>query len=140
MNKPTLGDQELEVLQFVAERAPIAMNQAAEQFGEMKGLARTTVLTVLERLRKKGYLTRRKKGSVYHYSPTLSKTQILHGLVSDFVEQRLGGSLHPFIAYLAQEPGLSEEEFKKLEQLVRKMEAQKLDVQQRQAQPKEEQP
>src|SRR5207249_331104 len=60
MEQPSLGDQELEVLRFVAEHAPISVGEVAERFGEPRGLARTTILTVMERLRKKGFLTRSK--------------------------------------------------------------------------------
>ena len=122
MGSPPLGKQESELLHFIADHAPIAMNQAAEKFGEPRNLARTTVLTVMERLRKKGYLSRERIEGIYYYSPTVPKKQLLSSLVSEFVEQRLGGSLQPFIAYLAQEPGLSKEELKKLEQIVETLE------------------
>ena len=58
--KPGLGEQELALLRFVTDRAPVTVRAALAQFGEPRGLARTTVLTVMERLRTKGYLRRQK--------------------------------------------------------------------------------
>ena len=48
MERPSLGDQELELLRFVTEHAPISVGEAARQFGEPRQLARNTVLTVME--------------------------------------------------------------------------------------------
>ena len=40
--------------------------QAAQYFGATQGLARTTILSVMERLREKGYLVREKRDGVVH--------------------------------------------------------------------------
>jgi predicted transcriptional regulator len=123
MEIPTLGDQELDVLRFVAEHAPISVGEVAQQFGEPRGLARTTILTVMERLRKKGYLTRSKPERPARYSPRFPQTEVMRGLVREFVEKTLGGSLSPFVAYLAEAKGLSEVELTVLRRLVGDLEA-----------------
>ena len=121
-NQPPLGEQELEILRYVAERAPLSVRDAADQFGESHGLARTTILTVMERLRKKGYLSRRKVERIYVYSPVISQSQLLQGLVRSFVEKTLGGSLTPFVAYLAESKRLSPKEVAALKALMEEME------------------
>jgi len=121
MKKPSLGEKELELLRFVTDHAPIAMGDVAEQYGSQRGLARTTMHTVLERLRRKGYLTREKIGGVYQYSPCVERTELLTNLVSDFMQRVLRGSLTPFTAYLAQHPDLREEELDELKELVRSL-------------------
>lgn len=122
--KPTnLGDQELQVLQFVTDNAPVSVREAAEHFGATRGLARTTILTVMERLRKKGYLTRQPgaERGAFVYSPALQKTELMQTLVHDFVEKTLGGSLTPFVAYLADARDLSKGEVAELRRLVEAM-------------------
>ena len=42
MELPPLGDQELELLRFITERAPITVREAAESYGKDRSLARTT--------------------------------------------------------------------------------------------------
>ena len=83
---------------------------------------RTTVLNVMERLRKKGFLKRKQTAGVYQYSPSLSKAELLRGLVREFVDQSLGGSLSPFVAYLIEEARLTEQELHDLKQMVRDLE------------------
>lgn len=119
--RPPLGEQELEVFRFVADQGPITVGQVAERFGEPRGLARTTILTVMERLRKKGYLTRAQTSGVFHYSSPLSPPEVLRGIVQQFVERTLGGSLTPFMAYLAEERKLTEEEVSDLRRFVEEL-------------------
>ena len=118
MEKPALGDQELEVLRFIADRAPISAREVVEGFGEDRNLARTTILTVIERLRKKGYLARRRKDGVFHYSPRVPQNEVVQSLVRDFVERTLGGSVSPLMAYLVRTRSLSDTEVAELEGLV----------------------
>jgi predicted transcriptional regulator len=119
--KPPLGDQQLEVFNYVADHAPITLNEVAKQYGEPCGLARTTVLTVMEKLRAKGYLTRAKQGGVYRYFPNVNPKEVQKGLIQNFIEKTLGGSIIPFIAYLGEKTDFTEEEIaalkKRLEEL-----------------------
>ncbi len=121
----TLGDQELEVLQFISYRAPVTVREVSDEWGVPRGRARTTVLTMMERLRKKGYLLRDGadgEGS-FQYRPAVAPQAVLHNLVRDFVQKTLGGSVTPFVAYLADTPdGLSETEVAELRKLVDDME------------------
>ncbi|MCS7186197.1 MAG: BlaI/MecI/CopY family transcriptional regulator [Armatimonadetes bacterium] len=122
---PRVGRMEAEILRFVTEHHPVTVREVAEYFAQTKGYARTTVLTVMERLRKKGYLKRKKVGNTYQYSPSQPKTALFQSLVRDFVQSVLGGSIAPFVAYLSQEAKLSDEELRELRQLVLELEERK---------------
>jgi len=117
----TIGDQELALLRFVAEYGPISVGEAAERFGAPRGLARSTVLTVMERLRAKKRLTRKRSGGVYLYASPEKADALLSGVVRSFVETTLSGSLSPFVAYLSDSDRVSEEELAELERLVKKL-------------------
>jgi predicted transcriptional regulator len=110
------------VLRLVADEHPISVREVADKLADTSGQARTTVLTVLERLRKKGYLTRRKTGGINRYSPRVAMTQLLQSLVGDFVHRVLGGSVSPFVAYLGQKTEVDPEELEELKRLVRELE------------------
>lgn len=118
--KPTLGEQELEVLRFVTERGPTTVREAVSGFGEPRGLARTTILTMMERLRAKGFLTRERAtgdGS-WAYAPAQKQADLMQSLVGDFVRKTLGGSVSPFVAYLADAKDLTDAEKARLRSLV----------------------
>jgi predicted transcriptional regulator len=127
MRAPTLGDQELALLTYLAAMGPLPAARVAEGFGGPRGLARSTVLTMLERLRRKGRLRRRKAGGVYHYVSTAGRAELLRAVVRDFVATALGGSVEPVVAYLAESSALSASEVRELEELVAKLQARRAD-------------
>jgi predicted transcriptional regulator len=124
-NRETIGREEMQVLRYVADRHPVSVREVADHVAATSGKARTTVLTVMERLREKGYLVRRRKGGVYLYSPKRSQADVLRNLVADFVREALGGSVSPFVAYLAEEANLNDGEVRELARLVADLEAQR---------------
>jgi len=117
-----LGQAELEILRIVQETQPITVGEIAQQVAADTGKARTTVATMIERLLQKGFVTRKKVEGKYRYSARLSKTELLRGLVQRFVEGTLGGSLSPFVAYLAENPDLTSDEIEQLQELLRELE------------------
>jgi predicted transcriptional regulator len=122
----SLGRLELEVLRYVADHQPASVREVATHFAETSGQARTTLLTVMERLRAKGYLKRRKVASVHRYTPTVTQADLLRRMVGEFVDDVLGGSVSPFVAYLSRSSLLSDDEARKLEQLLKRIESREL--------------
>lgn len=122
MGKEKLGEAELSVLRFVSERDGTTVREAADHFAETRGLARTTVLTTMERLRKKGFLTREAHEGGFRYRAAQKESTLMRGLVGDFVERTLGGSLQPFVAYLAERRGVTKQELDELKALVDELE------------------
>ncbi|MEN6356346.1 MAG: BlaI/MecI/CopY family transcriptional regulator [Armatimonadota bacterium] len=118
MELPNLGELELELLRFITDHSPITVKEASVQFGEERGLARTTVLTVMERLRKKGYLKRKSREGVFEYCPCLQKSDLFRRLTRSFADKVLGGSLDPLVAYLAEDADLSDEQINELQHLL----------------------
>jgi len=117
----SIGDQELALLRFVSDAGRATVAQAVEGFGQPRGLARSTVLTMMERLRKKGHLGRRRVDGVFHYEPRTAPGAALQHAVSTFVDRTLGGSISPFVAYVAEREGLSNAEIEELESLLAKL-------------------
>ena len=122
-SKEPLGHLELSVLQYIADHHPITVREVAAHFAETSGQARTTLLTVMERLRAKGYLKRRRAAGAHRYTATLSKADLLQQLVGDFVEDILAGSVSPFVAYLSRSERLNADEIKELENLLKRSES-----------------
>jgi|SRR5687768_10443468 predicted transcriptional regulator len=118
MSRKTIGDQELALLQHLGEQAEASAGEVAASFGEARGLARSTVLTMLERMRAKGYLRRRRIGGVYRYTLVAGPDEVMRNAVGRFVEATLQGSVSPFVAWLSQRAEISEDELGELEALV----------------------
>lgn len=119
MRNKTVGDQELALLQYIDELGEASVGEVAAGFGESRGLARSTVLTMMERLRAKAYLRREQvDGGVYRYATTVQQDDVVRNAVGSFVEKTLQGSVSPFVAWMSQRTEVSDDELAELEALV----------------------
>ena len=122
MKNIKLGEKESALLAWVARHAPSSAAEIVAGWGAQQNVARTTVTTMLERLRAKGYLKRDKIDGTYAYAPLDAHETQLRGVVGRFVEKTLGGSLAPFVAYL-NEADLSEADIAQLRAIVGRLDA-----------------
>jgi predicted transcriptional regulator len=127
MAKAGIGQSELDVLRFIQDHQPISVGNVAAHFARTKGHVRTTTLNVMDRLLNKGHLKRRRVGGVYQYESRHPKGEMLRGLVGDFIDRALGGSLTPFVAYLTEEAELSADDLAELRRLVAHLESKPLE-------------
>jgi predicted transcriptional regulator len=123
MKRKTIGDRELALLQHLDQQGEASVGEIAAQFGESLGLARSTVLTMMERLRAKGYLKRRRSDGVYRYSTTAAEKEVVNEAVGAFVERTLQGSVSPFVAWLSRRGKVSDDELDALKKLVAKLQS-----------------
>ncbi|HCH0556904.1 TPA: BlaI/MecI/CopY family transcriptional regulator [Pseudomonas aeruginosa] len=125
MRRKSIGDQELALLQYIGEQGEATVGEVAAGFGEARGLARSTVLTMMERLRTKAYLRRKQVDGVYRYTATAGQDAVVQGAVQSFVEKTLQGSVSPFVAWMSQRSEVSDDELAELEALVAKLQSQR---------------
>ncbi|MNT77305.1 Penicillinase repressor [compost metagenome] len=112
-------------MQYVAEQGGATVGEVAAGFGEERGLARSTVLTMMERLRGKAYLQRRQVQGVYRYAATSGQESVVQGAVASFVEKTLQGSVSPFVAFMSHKAEVSDQELAELEALVAQLQSRK---------------
>jgi predicted transcriptional regulator len=123
MRKPTIGDQELALLHHIDECGHASVGEVAIGYGEPRGLARSTVLTMMERLRGKGYLKRRQVKGMYRYSTATGPGEAMRSAVGSFVEKTLSGSVSPFVAWMSEHAEVSDTELAQLEALVTQLQS-----------------
>jgi len=124
-SQPNIGRAEMEILRYISDHHPVSVREVADHVCASKGQVRTTALNVMERLREKGYLKRRKANGIFQYSPSVPRAELLRSLVREFVNRTLGGSLSPFVAYLTQEGKLSAGELAELRAMVKELDREK---------------
>ena len=119
--RATIGGQELELLRWIEARDSVSAGEATAGFGADRGLARSTVLTMLERLRGKGHLRRRAARGVYRYRVAVGAGEAVRRAVSEFVERTLSGSVAPMVDYLVERERLAPEERAELERWIERL-------------------
>jgi predicted transcriptional regulator len=119
----TIGDQELSLVRHIADCGGATVGEVAAAYGESHGLARSTVLTMMERLRRKGFLTRRLADGVYRYHTRATSAELTRGAIRRFVERSLDGSVAPFVAYLSETTDVTDAELRELQAAVARLES-----------------
>jgi predicted transcriptional regulator len=119
--RKSIGQAESEILRFIADRQGATVTEVADYMAETKGQSRNTVMTVMERLRAKGFLERSKDEGVYRYEAHAPKERVMEGLVQDFVDGVLGGSVSPLVAYLTKRIDVTDEQARELKELVERL-------------------
>ena len=71
-----------------------------EIVGQSRPLAYTTIMTVLDRLVRKGKITRIKQGRSYTYAPTQSRDALRRAAVRDLLDSYFDGSEAELLAFL----------------------------------------
>ena len=117
-----LGDTEIEVLQHIWELNEASVSQVHNKIMQDRQVAYTTVMTIMKNLYKKGYLTYRKEGVSYIYSPSKSKESVQSNLIKSLVSKVFKGSPSALVQNLLQNEELSEQERREIKEMIEKME------------------
>jgi BlaI family transcriptional regulator, penicillinase repressor len=98
---------ELECLKALWSLGAANVKDVREVLTERRNLAYTTVMTVLDRLVKKGVVDRRKEGRSFVYLPLTQREELRRLAVQELVDAFFDGSREELIAYLtgATTPG-----------------------------------
>jgi len=114
----TLTEQELEIMKVVWERKASTVRDVYEALRERKGVAYTTVMTMMNILESKGHLVKRPEGRAYVYEPSQAQTQVISGMVQEFVDRVFDGAARPLVLSLLQERKLSREDLEEISRLI----------------------
>ena len=112
--KITVSDAEWTVLEVLwSAGKPLNATDIRNGLGESRRWERTTVLTLIQRLLKKGVL-RQEKREVYYYEPCVKREEYIKDETKDFVDKFFRGSSRNLAAALVNSEALSKKELEEL--------------------------
>ena len=97
-----LSDLQLDVMRVLWRGEASVADVAAALAGE-RGLAHTTVATLLTRLAKRGAVAQRRDGRVLYYSALVTEPQVRRTMVGDLIQGLFGGDSGALLAHLVSE-------------------------------------
>ncbi len=111
-----LGDLQLAIMRVLWQRGEAtALEVHAELLAE-RGLAPTTIATMLKKMEQKGVVAHRTEGRKHIFRPCVQERDVHRSMVSDLVQRLFGGDATALVNHLIEESELDEaelEEFKK---------------------------
>ncbi|MCM3169548.1 MULTISPECIES: BlaI/MecI/CopY family transcriptional regulator [Peribacillus] len=117
-----LGPLELEVMKVIWTRKEGTVQQVLTELNKQHNYAYTTVMTVMNRLEKKGILTRSKLGKGYVYKPYYSPNELIQQNSSEKVEHLLHHYGDIAITQFVDAVGHNPDQLNKLKELIQKLE------------------
>ena len=114
-----ISQAELDVMEIVWARAPIAATDVAHALVENKDWNIRTVKTLLARLVEKGAVSTEKEGRRFLYRPLIERDIYVGKATTRFVDRLFGGRAAPLVAQLAESKTLSDDDIAELEAIIK---------------------
>jgi BlaI family penicillinase repressor len=113
-----LGKLENSVMETVWSLGEATTRQVWEHLNRKRPLAYTSVLSIMQRLEKAGWLRHRVEGRTYVYEAILSREQEGRRSLKDFIQKVFHGDSQVVFQHLIQDGELSEQDLLALRRLI----------------------
>ncbi len=111
---------ELEILKIIWREGPRPVRRVREALEPFRKLAYTSVMTIMNIMVNKGYLSRKKRGMSYIYRPRVTERVTTRRMLGDLVKRVFDGSAAAVMVNLLQTADLDDAEIEKLHELLRR--------------------
>ena len=115
---PALSEAQLEIMHVVWEGGEVTVTDVWTVLAGRRRVARNTVLTLMDRLEKKGWLKRRADGQTHYYTAAAPRMATLNQVVSRLVDAAFAGSAEALVLALLEGRGVSAEEARRIRKLI----------------------
>jgi BlaI family penicillinase repressor len=116
-----LGQLQIELLKLLWKRGKATVQDLLDEWPNPRPPAYVTILTVLRRLEKRGFLTHDLQGRAFVYRPLVGEQEVKNDLLGDLVT-RLFGSPTNLVSGLLRDHALTLSELSNIRQLVEQKE------------------
>lgn len=118
-----LGDLQLAIMRVLWRRGEAASADVHGALEEERGLAPTTISTMLKKMEDKGVVTHRTEGRRFIYRPTITESQVKRSMVGELTERLFGGNTAALVSHLVAEHEIDHDELERLQSLLDRQDA-----------------
>lgn len=118
MDGSTLTELQLDILRVLWDQGEATTQDVHEALASTRGLAPTTVSTLLSRLEKKGILAHRRQGRQHVYRPLVDEGQVRRSKVRGLTDALFGGDSAALVSHLVRSDDIDEAELARIRQLL----------------------
>jgi predicted transcriptional regulator len=117
--KVGLTDHELEIMQVVWKRGAATVRDVYEELLQHRRIAYTTVQTMMGVLEHKGRLNKETADRAYLYRPAQPQSEVVGGMVGDFVKRVFNGSAKPLLVHLVESKRISPKHLEEIHEMLK---------------------
>ena len=115
-----LSELQADVMRVVWQRGEASTADVAEALAAARGLAHTTIATLLTRLEKRGAVRSRRDGRQLVYMATVSEEAVRRSMVTGLVDTIFGGDAKALVAHLVSESEVAPGDLDKIRRMLAK--------------------
>ena len=115
-----LSELQLDLMRVLWARAEASVAEVAEALSDERGLAHTTVATLLTRLAARGAVAARRDGRQLIYRALVSESQVQRTMVSGLIDRLFSGDPKALLAHLVSEREVRPGDLEKVQALLAK--------------------
>ena len=113
-----LGDLQLAILRVLWRDGEATVADVHEALAAARGLAPTTIATMLQKLERKGVVEHRTEGRRFVYRPLVSEDQVTRTMVAELTAQLFRGDVTALVSHLLSEHDVDRAELARLRTLI----------------------
>lgn len=113
-----LGDLQLAIMRVLWKHGESTVADVHEAIEPERGLALTTIATMLTKMEKKGVVDHRAEGRRFIYRPLVSESQVCRSMVSDLTSQLFRGDVTALVNHLLSEHDIDSGELAQLREMI----------------------
>ena len=117
-----LTELQLAILRVLWDRGEATVQDIWEALHAERGLAQTTVATMLSRLERRGVVTRRAQSRQYHYRAAVTEREVQHSMVGELTERLFDGDVTALVQHLLTGDAVSPGDIAKIRELIERAE------------------
>lgn len=113
-----LTELQLALMEVLWEKGEATVAQVHEALLEGRGLAMTTVATLLSRLEKRGIVVHRSEGRQYVYEPLVSRDVVCDSMVSALTDRLFSGDVTALMSHLLTASAISPGDLARMRRMI----------------------
>jgi BlaI family penicillinase repressor len=117
-----LGDLQLAIMRHLWEEGPASVAEVHAALEPSRGLAPTTIATMLRKMEDKGVVAHRMEGRKFIYRPTVSEAAVRRTMVGELTRRLFDGDVTALVSHLLSDHEVDAEEVDRLKELIERRE------------------
>ena len=113
-----LGDLQLAIMRVLWELGEATVATVHASLMEERGLALTTIATMLTKMEKKGVVEHRAAGRQYIYAPTVSESEVQVSMVSELTSRLFAGDPAALVNHLLTAQEIDPKELERISRML----------------------
>jgi BlaI family transcriptional regulator, penicillinase repressor len=110
----SLSELQIALMRVLWDRGETSTADVAAVLADERGLAHTTIATLLTRLEKRGVVVQRRDGRQLFYRAAVEESEVRRSMVADLIGSLFAGDANELVAHLVEEAEIAPDDLARI--------------------------